>query len=414
MRTSRPLPACLAALALAACIPEEAPPSAPTVPASPAKAPDAGALEARDAKGLMAAVESLKGELKDKPRDFAIDMALGNLFFDNGRYVEALEYYRDAERLVAGAERALVAVAGRPAAKQVPAACRAEDAAAKDGRRPVEAVMAAASDFPEASPEAVACLRELGPALAHLRSRQGNAWYLAGNGDKARELHEAALLLDADLPESLFFRGAHILEAAKGDPAALARGRAEWERLLRVAPDHPRAAIVRETLPRVEELFGAKGREKGPDEPAPVPAPAADAQGPAPLAPGLAEAMQAVERTPELERQLDQRLADGQRLLDEGKWQEALDAFKAVMPLRPDGRVALGLGIALRELGKPTAERVLAQAVRMPGGDPRRASYELALFYEKSNPAQARPLYESLAGDAAWGAKARARLAAMK
>ena len=138
------------------------------------------------------------------------------------------------------------------------------------------------------------------------------------------------------------------------------------------------------------------------------------APGPAPLSAGVAEAASNVKLTPELSRQLDETLAGGEKLLTEAKWQEALDTFKGVMPLRPDGRVALGLGIALRELGKPTAERVLTQAMRMPGGDAPRATYELALFYEKADAAKARSLFESLASDSNWGPKSKVRLAGLK
>src|SRR5947209_1697686 len=97
-------------LALSACIPDEPGASAsksPAVTKPPENkgdvrtAPDAnqlGSVDGKDPKELLATVEAMKAQLKDKPRDFAVDMALGNLFYDNGRYVEALEYYRDASK----------------------------------------------------------------------------------------------------------------------------------------------------------------------------------------------------------------------------------------------------------------------------------------------------------------------------
>lgn len=386
-------------------------PTSPTSPTAPDAAPD---LDAKDAKGLLKLVDTMKAELKDKPRDFGIDMALANLFYDNGRFIEALGYYRDAGKIADEAEKLALAAKGKPAAHAVPASCRAEDAEAKDGKRTFESTLAAVKRLAPNSPEAVACLRELVPTLATLRTRRGNAWYLAGNGDKAREEHEAALALDPDQPEALFFRGAQILERAKGDPAQLARGRAEWEHLLRVAPDHPRSAVVRETMPRIDELFGARAGEAplapmlGRQAPSPLP------QGPAPLPPGMAEAAQNAKLTPEQGAELDERLTKGEGLLAQGKWQEALDTFKTVMPVRADGRVALGMGIALRELGKPTAERVLIQAARMPGADAARARFELAVLYEKTNPAAAKEMFEALRADPMWGAKASERLGKLR
>ncbi|MFM2151693.1 MAG: hypothetical protein RL199_128 [Pseudomonadota bacterium] len=378
-------------LVLAACIPDEAP--APTPPAAPA---------GTDSKSLLQTVDSLQNELKGRPRDFGINLALGNLYYDNGRYVDALGYYRDAVGLIAKAEETLVGAKTRP----VPSAdCRVEAAIEGKGGRSVEQVLQVAAG--RTGDAAVACLAGLVPSMANVRARQGNAWYLAGNADKAREAHDRALQLDPDQPEALFFRGANLLESAHGDEAKLAAGRAVWERLLRVAPSHPRAAVAKETLPRLGELFGKKP-EAAPGEAR------GTMEGPAPLPAGVAEAAQQTELTPENAKQLDAKLAEGERLLGESRWQEALDTFKGVMPLRPDGRVALGLGIALRELGKPTAERVLTQATRMPGADVPRAMYELALFYEKTDAAKARSLFESIPSDASWGAKARARLAKLR
>ena len=380
---------------LAACIPDES-------PAPAAKADAASPVDVRDTKGLMQTVDSLQAELKGRPRDFGINVALGNLYYDNSRYVEALGFYRDAAALVTEAETRILSAKLRPAAAPE---CRVEAASDGKGGRNVEVVLQFASA--RTGEGALACLSGLVPSMANLRARQGNAWYLAGNPDKAREHHERALQLEPEQPEALFFRGANLLESAHGDEARLAEGRAVWERLLKVAPNHPRAAIAKETLPRIGELFGKKApvREAAVEGPAP---------GPAPLPAGVAEAASNVKLTPELSRQLDEKLAGGEKLLSEAKWQEALDTFKGVMPLRPDGRVALGLGIALRELGKPTAERVLTQAMRMPGGDVPRAAYELALFYEKADAAKARSLFESLGADSTWGPKAKVRLAGLK
>jgi tetratricopeptide (TPR) repeat protein len=414
------LAATLGALSLAACIPEE---PAPAPKAAPADA-GPGSLDATDAKGLLKTVESMKEALKGKARDFGVNVALGNLFYDNGRYIEALEYYRDALRQAVEAERRVLELSKVTPDKTTPPECRIDEPteaerARGEKARSFESVWAGLqAQTPADGGAAAACARQLVPFIAQLHARNGNAWYLVGNGEKAREAHDAALALDPDQPEALFFRGAHTLESAKGDAAKLAAGKATWERLLKVAPEHPRATIVRETLPRIDELFGA-ARPAGPMAGHPPvasgTAPSGGTpQGPAPLPPGMAEAMQRVEVTPEMAKGLDQQLEAGEALLAKGAWQEALDTFKQVMPLRPDGRVALGMGVALRELGKPTAERVLMQATRMPGGDLARAHFELGRFYEKSDPAKAKAEYAQVPPASAYGAKAKARLAELK
>lgn len=417
----------LTALSLSGCIPEEAAPPAQPAESAPDKAPAGGdvrtaptagaavATPPNDSKSLLATVEAMKDQLKDRPRDFNVDAALGNLFYDNGKYIDAIEYYTSALARIAP-KTSFEGVAG-----SLPAGCKlessdkaADNKAANDkpdggpGPHPRSAEEAAAFADSIASTNpagATACLKQLVPALANAYSRRGNSWYLIGNVDKARVDHIAALKLDPNNPDALFFSGAVEMETARGDPAKLAAGKAFWERLLKVAPDHPRSELVRQTLPRANELFGAPARG--------MPSGGGTASAPA-LPAGLADSMQKVEHTPEMEAQLDKTTAEAEAMLDKQQWQAALDTLKQVMPLRPSGRTALGMGIALRELGKPTAERVLMQATRLPGGDPPRAKYELAIFYKKSDPAQAKALFQEVADDPKIGPKAKAELALLK
>jgi hypothetical protein len=85
------------------------------------------------------------------------------------------------------------------------------------------------------------------------------------------------------------------------------------------------------------------------------------------LSPEMMQAMQNVERTPEMEAQLTKQVEVGEEALAKGRYDEALAAYRQVMPLRPDGRVKAGMAWALIGLGKPTAERVWSVAV---GSDP--------------------------------------------
>ncbi len=415
---------------ISACIPDDLPAAKPL----PASQPDAsipatsdgGAVadQSSDMKSLLATVESMKGQLKDKPRGYNVSSALGNLFYDNGKFIDAIEYYSDALERAAPAEKRIteLALAGKLDPKAVvPESCRLDrptkdDVAQGNKVKALEEIVAAATALAPTEPTSeAACLGQLTLILANLHARRGNSWYLVGNSDKARTDHTIALALDPSNPEALFFSGALALETAHGDPVKLAAGKAFWEKLLKVAPEHPRAQIVKETLPRVDQLFGPNANQgalaMGGHPPMEGQAAPADTAAAPQLPAGMAEAMSNVQRTPELEAQLDKTTADGEALLQQGKWQEALDTFKQVMPLRPSGKIALDLGIALRELGKPTAERVLTQATRMPGGDPVRAKYELAIYYEKHDPAQAKALYQEIVDDPKVGPDAKSRLA---
>ena len=412
----------LAGALLAACIPDAPPePPAPKVAATDAGTP--ADLGTADSKSLLSMVEAIKGQLKDRPRDFSINVALGNLYYDNGRFIEAVQYFTEAFELIAASEKhvaGLVATKALPTKTPVPEACKfdrpGDEEHAKGLRqRTLESIASTGTQLEAGDPKgALACWGQLVLPLANIHAKRGNAWYLVGNSDKARQDHTAALALDPNNAEALFFSGAITLELSRGEPAKLAEGKRFWEKLLKVAPDSSRASMVKETLPKVDELFGPHAQDPMAGHPPVAGESRQMPQGPGPLPAGVAEAAANVPRTAETEAALDKMTADAEALLGKGEWQQALDAFKGVMPLKPSGRLALGMGIALRELGKPTAERVLMQATQMPGGDPPRAKLELAIFYEKKDPAQARQLLTSLVDDPSVGAAAKTRLGNLK
>src|SRR6185437_3747010 len=49
-----------------------------------------------EAKALLARVEAMKDQLKDKPKSIEVTVALGSLYYDNGKYLDAVDYYRQA------------------------------------------------------------------------------------------------------------------------------------------------------------------------------------------------------------------------------------------------------------------------------------------------------------------------------
>ncbi len=365
-------------------------------PAAPQAAPDAGeaALEPSDSRALLAEVDRLKDQLKDKPKTFEVLSALGNLYYENGRYLDAVDTYRQAEELSAPAEAEAEALRKRGVklAAELPIECR------RSGPEYGLAQILEAAKKLEA-PRELRCLdAALEMALA-ARARRGNSFYLIGNSEAALAEHRKVLSVAPDYPESLFFVGAILLEQSGGEKNKLAEGKKYWKRLLEVAPDSPRAGIVRDTLPRAEEVFKPQAalppghpqvarNDLPPGHPPLSPtahagpteeqvANMADAVKNTQRA-NMADAVKNTQRTPELEKGLDELLAEGEKDLDQGKYQEARDAVVRVMPMRPDdARAAAELGGAMRGLGRTEmAERTLARALQLDPRQPR-ALYEM-------------------------------------
>jgi tetratricopeptide (TPR) repeat protein len=378
----------------------------PTQASTPRAASAGATLNPDDSKALLAEVDRLKDSLKDKPKNFEVLGALGNLYYENGRYLEAIDSFRQALELAAPVEAqadALRKQGVKPAA-ELPAECRR--AGPEYG---LQQIAEAAKKMEP--PKARRCLESVLEMALSVRARRGNALYLIGNPDGALAEHRKVLERSPDHPESLFFVGAILLEQSQGDKAKLAEGKKYWERLLKVAPDNPRAALVKETLPKADEVFkpqmpkGHPAVDQGLPPGHPPVGPMAHAGPTEEEVSNLQEAVQNTERTPELEKGLDELLAQGEKALDEGKYQEARDAVVRVMPMRPnDARTAAALGGAMRGLGRlEMAERTLSTALRQDPKQPR-ALYEMGkLEAQRGDKARALQDFQALqAADARW------------
>jgi tetratricopeptide (TPR) repeat protein len=349
--------------------------------------------DATDSKALLAQVDQLSGQFKDKPKTFEVLAALGNLYYENNRFLDAIDSFRQALELSAPAESQAAALrkSGTRPADDLPLECRRSGPGYG-----LEQILAAVRSLD--APHRLKCLETaVEPALL-VRARRANALYLAGNPDAALAEHRKLLEQAPDYPESLFFVGAVTLEESRGDKKKLEEGKSYWKRLLAVAPDHPRADLVRKSLPKADEMF-AKPKEVAsagglpPGHPVPQSHPPVGGNDPAaPMAhsgppsdrvdpnavAAIADAVKNTERTPELEQGLDKLTTQAEQYLDENKFQEARDAIVRVMPMRPgDARTAAVMGGAMRGLGRTEmAERTLSVALR---NDPRqpRALYEM-------------------------------------
>jgi tetratricopeptide (TPR) repeat protein len=379
--------AALACLLALACAREKPAASAPA--AADAGPQGLAGVDTSDPKSLLAAVDQMQGQFKDKPKPFEVLTALGNLYYENGRYLDAVDAFRQALALSAPAEARAQELRskGTKAASDLPLECRRSGPGYG-----LEQIAQAARKLD--APHELRCLDSALELAIAARARRGNALYLVGNPDSALAEHRRVLAVAPDYPESLFFVGAILLEQSRGDKAKLEEGKKYWKRLLAVAPDHPRAQIARESLPRADEIFKPRQEQASlpaghPNVDLPAGHPAIGGNDPAsPMAhrgaaaedsvdpqtvQAVAEAAQNTERTPELEKGLDQLTTQAETLLDQGRYQEARDAIVRVMPMRPqDARTAADMGAAMRGLGRTDmAERVLTQALQLDPKQPR-------------------------------------------
>ena len=398
----------LFALALLACKPA----------AQPATPPDAsGPLDVTSSKALLDEVDRLKDQLRDRPKTFEVLGALGSLYYDNGRYLEAVDALRQAEELSAPVEaeaEALRKKGVKPAA-DLPNLCR------RSGADYGLAQIAEAARKLDA-PHQLRCLDAALQLALDVHARRGNSFYLIGNPQAALAQHRRVLERAPDYAESLFFVGAILLEQSQGDKAKLEEGKKYWARLLQVAPDSPRAPLVRDSLPKADEIFKPRPESALPpghpdlaqqDQKQLPPGPPGPSGGqpgapmnhsgaaPEPTADemrNLQEAVANTERTPELEKGLDDLLAEGEKALDEGTYQEARDAVVRVMPMRPnDARTSAAMGGAMRGLGRTEmAQRTLGHALQIDPKQPR-ALYEMGkLLAQQGDKAGARQTFAAL------------------
>lgn len=310
---------------------------------------------------------------RDKPFDVAL--SLGKLYYAHGRYAEAVTYLQQA------AEK------GEPARKLWLEQSKAAQARKLDLPTAQEAGCAdEAMSFEERVEHAkgLANAKQTGPAATCARlavrpvMEQRNilaaAQYLTGDSDAALKTLEGNLEATPDDADALYFQGSILLETRGDEVPALKRAKAAFERVAELRPMTERARSMRRLAERAEEAIAAGGISKlavrdvtqsasGTGLPSQPVAPPV-------LTRETMEAFESVERTPELLQHLAQTVEGAEVHLAKGRFDDALNAYRQVMPLQPDnGRVRAGLAWAMLKLNRqPMADNVWSVAVQ---GDPR-------------------------------------------
>src|SRR5256885_2422600 len=152
--------------------------------------------DATDSKALLAKVDQLSGQLKDKAKTFEVLAALGNLYYENNRFLDAIDSFRQALDLSAPAEAQVAQLrkAGTKPASDLPLECRRSGPG-----HGLEQIMEAARSLD--APRRLECLESAVEPVIQVRARRANAFYLAGNPDAALAEHRKVLDESPDYPE---------------------------------------------------------------------------------------------------------------------------------------------------------------------------------------------------------------------
>jgi tetratricopeptide (TPR) repeat protein len=278
------------ATALAACERESKtivaapadPPSSTRAPAQPADAPPPAPGAPGDASGapmtpppaesgqglpssaeLLAQVEAMKGKLASAPKSLEILLALGNLYYQERRYPDAIEWYDQAIALAEPVWKDYLALP--PAAREKEPAAAVKQACTRTEQRGFEALAKEASARARKKDAAGAgfCYRAaLEPSIG-ARIQRANAKLLAGDERGAIADHEALLARIPDQPDALYFLGLALAETARGDVAQLERARALWKRVAELQPNGPYADDLKAATAEVERRIAAAQSARG-------------------------------------------------------------------------------------------------------------------------------------------------------
>jgi tetratricopeptide (TPR) repeat protein len=344
-------------------------------PLPPGHPPGKGAAPSADE--LIQKLDSTAG-LKDREKPFEIAASLGRLYFGQGRYGDAQLYYRQAlahtnePRVLLAAQRKLVG--NKPLPDPASVGCEAKaDATLAQLVEKAKAHVAAKN-----APSAVACLKVALAASMEVDVMYGNSQFLLGDPAGAIATYSSALDTFEANADARYARAATTLDAYGDDLAALARAKADFEKFLADVPTSPRVGNAKRLLARTEDAIKAGGLSKltisaeqvaaiAPQQVAAPNAPRQPGQPPQ-LTPEMMAAFQNAPRTPEMEDNFKKLIADAEEHLARGRFQDALDAYKQVMPYQPDNaRLRAGMAWTMVKLNRqPMADNVWNVATQNP------------------------------------------------
>src|SRR5581483_9124311 len=222
----------------------------------PVDAADGGTPATMSAKEILERLDQMKAQLKGRPKTAEVEFALGNLYYENSRWPDAIDAYRQLIERADGPLSRYLALRHEARLGSSRGTCNLDRQATFD------ALVAAADERAQKHeiPAALACYEAALMPLTVAFTRQGNAWYLIGNEDKALADHERALELLPGNPDSLFFLGAILFESGDGDVPKLKKAKEYWQAFLRSNPDPEREKLVSKDILRLQMAIDNHGR----------------------------------------------------------------------------------------------------------------------------------------------------------
>ena len=372
------------------------PPNHPPLPGAADPAPMNQVQAAPSADELLKRLEA-SGDLKGKEKSFEIAASLGKLYSAHGRYPDAVVFLDQAVAKAEPARTFYLAKKKALGSKSVPTPSAAGCVPGPDETMERQLAKAQAQKDPAF---AAACARAALHPLMDVETQLGAAKFLSHDPAGAIAAYARALVLFDSNPEARYGRGAVLLDSKGEDLAALKLAKADFERFLADYPTSPRAKQARSFLSRVDAAIAAGGvsKVKGVPRPAKVD-PHAGMQQPAPNQPvqltqEMIDAVRNVERTPEMAQGFARLIEEGEEHLARGRFQDALDNYRRVIPFEPENaRARAGIAWAMVKLNKqPMADNVWGVAAQTP--ESLDALGEA--LKSKGDPEQARTLWKKL------------------
>jgi len=364
-------------------------------------------------------------DLKSREKSFDVAVAVGKLYYSSARYAEAAEYLGQAWPKTERARQLYLQQAKKAGAPLTPPdACR----------QPMELkALLAEMEKRAASNDAAGsagCGAMAMDQVLEAEEMRGNALAVEGDAKGAAESYQRVLQVDPKREGSLYGHAMALIESRPDDVPSLRTARSDLASVLATAEASNRRELVRLTSDRLNLAITAGGftklaaneaaerKAKGPPKtppfvaralvgqgmggpgPGPMQQPGTDHPGPTPeQVQRMAEAAQNMERTPEVEAGFAKLVEQGEESLAKGRYQEALDAYKRVVPFQPEnGRAKAGMAWAMVGLDRqPMADRVWTVAVST---DPAAVDHLGDLLQQKGDEKGAKALWAKLKASA--------------
>jgi tetratricopeptide (TPR) repeat protein len=356
--------------------------------------------QAPTSEELLQRLDQAQG-LKDKDKPFEVAVSLGRLYFSHGRYAESVVFF---EQAVAKADEGRkLFLDAKKALGKTPMPAPATVGCAPEGEPNLEKQLALAKGKKKA-PELAACARAALHPLIEVEAQLASAKFLTGDKAGALKVHDRALELFPSNAEARYGRAAILLDTRGDDLEALKAAKADLDKFLEDYPTSTHARQAKQFQSRVNEAIAAGGitrlaaqppkKRVDPMEGLPTDHPRVTNERPPPLTPEVMEALKKIDVSPEMVEGFDATISAAEDQLAAGKYQDALNSYKQVMPFQPEnGRVRAGMAWSLVKLGRqPMADNIWGVAA----GDPAAIDALGDALAKKGNAADAKGVWTKL------------------